>query len=181
MTDRVVTHKVTEENKDMAEDQRRETHRVRDRSDVANISAFQGLGSEDLFYYEVSRESTPERPTLLARRSPCYDKCCMGSYLSALFCPMSKHSVCVLMDKERRRDAQARQRTIEDQPLLRINWGQQRRDGYDTDACCCEDCYNMDGAKDITDRDTRRSNIGDCTHLHVTRYGNGKICQKCLD
>ena len=107
MTDRVVTHKVTEENKDMAEDQRRETHRVRDRSDVANASALEGLGSEDLMYYEVSRESTPERPNLLVRRSPCYDKCCMGSYVCALLCPLSKHAVCVLMDKERRRDAQA--------------------------------------------------------------------------
>ena len=133
--------------------------------------------------------SPHERPVLLLRRSPCYDydKCCMGSYVSALFCPLSEHAVCVLTDKERRRDAQARRRAIEDQPpppppLL----GQQmttggRRDGYDTDTCCCEDCYNMDGAKGVADRDARRSNTGDCTNLHVTRYRNGKICQKCSD
>ena len=27
----------------------------------------------------------------------------------------------------------------------------------------------------------RKLNIGECTHLHITCYGNGKICQRCVE
>lgn len=100
LTERVVTHRAREERKDSPDLERQETQRVRDRKDVVNISAFGGLGSEDLFYYEVSKDSTENKPTLFVRRFPCYDKCCMGTYEEASRCPFSSIDICLLVDRE---------------------------------------------------------------------------------
>ena len=63
-------------------------------------------------------------------------------------------------------------------PPLAVNWeeapvcSRRARGDYDTDDYCC--CYRAEDARDIAGN-------GECTHLHITCYGNGKICQRCVE